>query len=167
MRLLTRIFALLALLVMAPTFAAATPVAIKCGEVINSTVLVEEVATATNSTSFSTIPGASVTVTVPDGVKRCVKVLFTGETDCASSFTATNCQVRARVGTSDMRPTGSGSRDFGSAKDGSGARAYQWVSVVSGPGKFVVTLQIAVSSSSATFRIDDWSMDVEVSHFVP
>jgi hypothetical protein len=156
-------FALLTSIFAAPSFALASPITTKCGAVISSTVLTEDTPTATTSTSFVNISGASVNITVPAGTKRCVKVLFTGETDCTSSATARTCKIRARVGATEMNPTGSGNRDFGNAKDGSGARAYQWVRQVSGPGTFTITVQTAVSSAGVTFRIDDWSMEVEVS----
>jgi hypothetical protein len=114
----------------------------------------------THSTTFTTIPGATATVTM--GGTSCITVLFTAETGCGTSGADDICYLRALVDGVALHPADS-FRAVDSEHFFAGARAYEWFRVV-GTGTHTIVVQAKVGSSATEFYVDDWSLDVEVSN---
>lgn len=131
-----------------------------CTTPIQTRFRTENSSLQTNSTSFNTVPGAVLSVTVPAGTTRCVKVAFTGEAGCAGASGADFCYVRATANGAVMNPNGGGEQVFSSEDSTAEAHAYQWISRL-GPGTYNIAVQGRVASSATTFFLDDWTFEVE------
>jgi hypothetical protein len=116
----------------------------------------------TNSVAFVLVPGAATGFTVPAGVTRCVKVLFTGKAACRGPTAVIDfCYIRALLDGVEMLPQGAGLQTFLSEDATENAHAYLWVARV-GPGNHVVQIQRRVGNAATSFLLDDWTFDVSL-----
>jgi hypothetical protein len=134
--------------------AARANVNVSCGAQTGNLVRTENAVLTFSNTSFLTLPGASVSVTVPVGVTRCVKVLFTAEA-AATSF----CYVRVIDNGVPFSPDGGSFQALVSRDSSANGHAFEWVRRI-GAGSHIISLQRRVDSGSC--GIDDWTFDVEV-----
>jgi hypothetical protein len=124
--------------------------------------------TNTSSTGFVTLPGSSLTYTVPSGASRLFDARFTGESQC-SGTTFAICIVRVVATTSgatvELHPQSSGDFAFdqvsSSGNDLNEAHAMERF-IRLGSGTWTFSVQIRVSASATTFSIDDWSFAVDM-----
>lgn len=127
---------------------------VSCGAQTGNLVRTENAALTFSNTGFLTLPGSAVSVTVPAGQTRCVKVLFSAEA-AATSF----CYVRAVDNGVPMSPDGGGFQALVSSDSSSNGHAFLWVRRITA-GTHTIAVQRRVSSGSC--NIDDWTVDVEV-----
>jgi len=144
-----------------PPPALAPPIQTNCGPSVNSIVKTQHIPMVTNAVGLFQMPGAITAIIVPEGTSRCVKVLFTAETACRESAAADFCRVQATIGGAPMMPFGQGYQIMDSESSSAQARAYEWIKRV-GPGNYNVAIQWGVLNNATTFRIDDWTFDVQV-----
>jgi hypothetical protein len=127
---------------------------VACGAQTSNLIRTESSSLTFSNTSFSTLPGSSVRVTVPSGQSRCLKVLFTAEA-AATNF----CYVRAVANGLPLFPNGEGFQSLVSADSTANGHAFQWVRRLSS-GTYTVAIQRRVSSGRC--NIDDWTVDVQL-----
>jgi hypothetical protein len=132
-----------------------------CGPRVQSIVRTENAPSTTSSTAFVTVPGAVVTVSVPAGATRCIKVLFTAETACRVTTSADFCYVRALDNGVEMNPQGASFQAIDSEKATARGHAFEWVRRVAA-GSHTISLQRRVNAAPTVFTIDDWTFDVQV-----
>ena len=125
-----------------------------CGAQTANLIRTENASLTFSNTSFLALPGAAVSVSVPAGTTRCIKVLFTAEAG-ATNF----CYVRAVDNGIPMFPDGGSLQALVSHDGSANGHAFLWVRRVSA-GSHVISIQRRVNAGSC--GIDDWSMDVEV-----
>lgn len=128
-----------------------------CGALVTNEVITENAVSTTRSTSFVGLPGASVSVSVPN--TACIKVLFTAETACLRSAENDSCFIRAVVNGVEMHPQGGGTQVIDSESDTRRGHAFEWVLRV-GEGVYTIAVEQRVRSAATRFQIDDWTMDV-------
>jgi hypothetical protein len=125
-------------------------------------------AQTTNSISFVDLPGASATISVPGPGNGLVLARFSAESACyLTTGTAGNwCSVQILLDGIAMDPASGIDFAFDSTDAGTETAA-SWEShsmdrsLVVGPGNHTVVVQWAVTSGTATFRLDDWSLTIE------
>jgi hypothetical protein len=127
---------------------------VSCGAQTGNLIRTENASLTFSNTGFLTLPGSGVSVNVPAGATRCVKVLFTAEAG-ATNF----CYVRAVDNGIPMFPDGGSLQALVSYDSTAAAHAFLWVRRV-GAGSHTISIQRRVSAGSC--GIDDWSVDVEV-----
>jgi hypothetical protein len=133
-----------------------------CGQVIQSIVVTENAVSTTSSTSFVNVPGAGLTVAVPSGATRCIKVLFTAESACSVTSGGDYCYVRALDNGVEMNPQGASFQAIASEASTARGHAFEWVRRVPA-GNHAIVLQRRVAAAATVFTIDDWTFDVQVS----
>jgi len=131
---------------------------LNCGAALASIFKSEDLPTSTTSQSFVDVPGASTSISL--GATSRVKVVFSAEADCGGTGFRT-CIIRALLDGVEMRPTGSGNRDFASI-GGSAAHTYVWALSVRAGINHRIRIQRRVSNAIASFRLDDWTFDVQL-----
>ena len=135
---------------------------IGCGPAVNSVVRTENAPSVTNSVAFVDVPNAIQGFTVPAGVTRCVKVVFTGEAACRGPAAVTDfCFIRALLDGVEMLPQGGGFQVFLSEDPTANAHAYEWVRRVGG-GNHIVRIQRRVGNAGTFFDLDDWTFDLQI-----
>ena len=113
--------------------AGAAPVSHKCGSTINRVVKTDSPAFQTSATTPQPVPGAGITVDVPDGEKRCVIVRFSGAASCSATASADICTIMvAEPGVAALDPPVNG-LDFNDENPNVAAHSFEWVRVL-GPG---------------------------------
>ena len=127
---------------------------VSCGAQTGNLIRTENTGLTFSNTTFVTLPGAVVGVSVPAGATRCVKVLFTAEAG-ATGF----CYVRAVDNGIPLFPDGGSFQALVSNDATANAHSFEWVRRL-GPGSHTISIQRRVSSGSC--GIDDWTFDVEV-----
>ena len=140
--------------------ATASQLMFTCQSHIRSIVRTENAASTTTSTAFNNLPGASTTITVPEGSTRCVKVVFTAEASCEETGSADFCYVRAVVNGVAMEPIDS-FQAFVSESTTASGHAAEWIKRLAA-GTHTIVIQRRVGSASTPFRLDDWTFDVQV-----
>ena len=155
--------------VLVPAGLAAPPqaeavVTTKCGAVIQSTVKSEAFALfTTQSTAFVNVPGAAISVTVPDGETRCVKARLSVIGKCADTAAFDLCAVRmAEVGVTLLDPPVNGVDMVTPSNGGHGAFTFQWIKRLEA-GTHAIRPQVAVQNAMTTFSIQTWTFEVETS----
>lgn len=133
-----------------------------CGTPIQSFVVTGNDVFETTSRTFVRLRGAAVTVTVPAGQTRCIKVRFTGSVTCKGSTNAA-CFIRAVAGDKEMRPRASGNQFLSGQLLQPLALGYEWVDRLPG-GDNVVQIRVRTHNILELIKldIDNWTMDVEV-----
>lgn len=127
---------------------------VSCGVQTGNLIRTENASLTFSNTGFLTLPGSAVTVTVPAGTTRCLKVLFTAEA-AATNF----CYVRAVDNGIPMNPDGGSFQALVSRDSSANAHTFLWVRRI-GAGSHTIAIQRRVDTGSC--GIDDWSFDVEV-----
>jgi hypothetical protein len=102
------------------------------------------------------IPGG-VTVKVPSGETRCIRVRFSAVANCPNS-----CFIRAIAGTNELNPAWvSNPLRFSSDATGDGtAHSFEWVERV-GTGEYVVKISFQTGNSSFVADIGPYTLTVE------
>ena len=134
-----------------------------CGAPIQSSVVTGNELFETNSKSFVRIRGAVLSVTVPSGQTRCVKVRFTGGVTCKGGTGNEVCLIRALAGGEELRPeTGANQGLSGRLLRPTGL-GFQWMGRLS-QGQHVIQIQVRTFDlpETVTLGINDWTMDVEM-----
>ena len=131
-----------------------TNVSVSCGAQTGNLVRTENASLTFSNTGFATLPGSGVSVNVPTGATRCVKVLFTAEAG-ATNF----CYVRAVDNGIPLNPDGGSFQALVSHDTTANAHSFLWVRRI-GPGAHTISIQRRVNAGSC--GIDDWTVDVEV-----
>jgi hypothetical protein len=134
-----------------------------CGAPIQSIVATGNEPFATNSNSFVRIRGAVLTVTVPSGQTRCVKVRFTGGVTCKGGTGNEVCFIRALAGGEELRPEGGGNQGLSGRLLRPTGLGFQWVRRLS-EGQHVIQIQVRAFDlpETVTVGINDWMLDVEM-----
>lgn len=125
-----------------------------CGAQTGNLIRTENASLTFGNTGFLTLPGSGVSVNVPAGTTRCVKVLFTAEAG-ATNF----CYVRAVDNGIPLNPDGGGFQVLVSRDSSANAHSALWVRRI-GAGAHTISIQRRVDTGSC--GIDDWTVDVEV-----
>jgi hypothetical protein len=122
-------------------------------------------AVTTTSTTFVNLPTASATMSVPTGHQALLLMRFSGESECDGGTGGNWCSVRILVdGVAALPASGidfAFDADAGSGSDDLWEGHSMDRSIVVGSGNHTVTVQWAVTNSTTTFRLDDWSLTVE------
>jgi hypothetical protein len=136
---------------------------INCGAPIQSSVITGNELFETTSKSFVRIRGAVLSVTVPSGQTRCVKVRFTGGVTCKGNNGNEVCFIRALAAGQEMRPAAGGNQGLSGRLLRATGLGYQWVTRL-GEGQHVIHIQVRALDlpETVTLGINDWTMDVEV-----
>lgn len=131
----------------------------------------ETAASTTNSTAFVDLPGANVALAVPAGTTRLLTGRFTAESQCFNTSTAGNwCTIRILVvnastgAAAEMNPASGADFAFDATsnpQDFWEGNAIQR-SLRVGAGSYRIIVQRRVTSTTTTFRLDDWHFRVEV-----
>ena len=134
-----------------------------CGAPMQSSVMTGNELFETTSKSFMRIRGAVLTVTVPFGQTRCVKVRFTGRVTCKGSGGNEFCLIRALAGNEELHPEGGGNQGLSGRLLRPTGLGFQWVRRL-GEGQHVVQIRVRTLDlpETVTLGINDWTMDVEV-----
>ena len=131
-----------------------------CTTPVQSRFRTESSGLQTDSTSFSTVPGAVLQVIVPAGTTRCVKAVFTGEAGCRGPAGDAFCYIRAIADGAVMNPNGGSEQVFSSNDPSAESHAYTWINRL-GPGTYNIAVQGRVENSATDFFLDDWTFEVE------
>jgi hypothetical protein len=114
-----------------------------------------------NDTSFTDLPGADETITVPTGETARLYVWFTAESRCTGA-SGTWCSVRVTVDGNEIEPAAGSDFAFDSAStDLYESHAIVRVSGTLTAGSHSVKVQGRTTSASTTLRLDDWAMVVQ------
>ncbi len=129
-------------------------------------------AASTTSTAFTTLPGTFTFVSVPSSTTRLIVARFTAESYCSGGSAGNWCTARIVV---YNRSTGAitelfpqSSTDF--AFDAVGTANDYWEShaiersIRLGAGTYYVYVQWRTTSTSTSFRLDDWHFAIDI-HF--
>jgi hypothetical protein len=177
-RTLLLLVAMAATLVLVSGVALAAVTALRGGAINQVSVVSEDTASDyNNSTTFTDIPGAAATVSVPRGEKGLILARYSAETICYIVEGTTNtgdnkCSVRIMVvnnatgqeveacpcqGTAFAFDSTSGGTENILAQESHSMDR----SLVVPRGRYTVKAQWAVTHSDVRFRVDDWSLTVE------
>jgi hypothetical protein len=138
-----------------------------------SGVLLRRVKTQTDNsthsgTSFSSLPGASIAVTVPSGTTRLVLARFTAESQCSGPVDQ-YCAIRivafnpATRGTIELHPqVGINLVFHRTASDRFESHSIARTARLPA-GSYSVLVQRATTLNAMTFILDDWIFEVDVS----
>ncbi|MDQ3890332.1 MAG: hypothetical protein M3312_07240 [Actinomycetota bacterium] len=120
-------------------------------------------ATATRSTTYVTVPGATTWIHVPAGQTALILARFSAESGCNGGLHGTRCSIRILIGGGVGAPrTGRGfAFDTDTARNDGLESHSMDRSRVLGSGTYRVRVQYAVTDSLTRFRLDDWSLTVE------
>ena len=134
-----------------------------CGTPIESRIITASDPFQTTSKTFVRLHGAALTVVVPVGQQRCIKVRFTGGVTCKAASGNQSCFIRALLAGNEMNPQGVGKQGLGGALLQPTGLGYQWVKRI-GEGQHVIQIQVRSVNvpETVTLGVDDWTMDVEV-----
>jgi hypothetical protein len=163
-----KILVLLVLIAVVSSIPAVAAVTHSGGAVSKITVVTETNSQTTNSSSFTDLPGATVSITVPAGKKQLVVARFTGESGCfpfgggGSVWCSVQIVAVGTSGTTRMLPDSGVDAAFDTVPDSQD----QWEghsaerSVVLPAGKYTVKVQWQVNDPAGTFALDDWCFTV-------
>lgn len=122
----------------------------------------------TSSTTFATIPGASITFTIPSGERGTIVAQFSAESDCDGDLSISECRVRLMITddgvTTEMHPRGTTSSIFDSvgAEGGLSAKALSTARVANvTSGTITVFAEWSTTSPTATFILNERMLKVE------
>jgi hypothetical protein len=126
------------------------------------TVLTQSEISLISSTSLQSLPGASVTITVPAGQIQLVEADFSADSTCQGSFAENFCVIEILADGAEMSPVSAGDFAFdgvGTADDFYEAHGMQR-SILLGSGKHTIKVQGLVTLSGMSFFLDDWSLTI-------
>ncbi len=143
-------------------------------EVLSQT---SSVVTATTSDTFGNLNNASVSVTVPAGETDKLVVFFSAESTCYGGAAVEHCLLRIMVDGNELNPTGTtgaddifDNNDLGEnmagtfnhkTSDDSEQRGIVRTSGNLSAGSHTVQVQVASSTSTTAFQLDDWALVVQ------
>jgi hypothetical protein len=139
-----------------------------CGTPIRSSVVTGNEPFQTTSKSFIRIRGAVLTVTVPSGQRRCVKVRFTAGAICRAASGNQACFIRAVAEHEQMHPEAGFDQGFTGPPFTPVGISYQWVREL-GAGSHLIQIQVRTDNVPEVIivGVNDWTMDVEVLNTAP
>lgn len=125
----------------------------------NIRVKTETSSFSTSSTSWVTLPGASLTMSVPNGKQKLFIAEFDAESYCQSGTQW--CSIRIMMDGTEMHPAAGTNFAFDSVdtdrwESHAMSRTYGPV----GPGQHTFVVQARVSNASTVFGLDDWTFKV-------
>ena len=153
---------LTALGLVTPALAAVT----QTGKAVNQvTVVTESEISNTSSTTFSDLPGASVTIKVPAGKFQLVQARFSAESICFGNVGFSWCSIRILADGNEMLPTNGINFAFDSTATNAQPDAFfkglsMDRTLVLGPGTHTISAQWAVRNSGLSFQLSDWTFTV-------
>jgi hypothetical protein len=117
----------------------------------------------TNSTSFTRIDAANLTVNVPSNETDKLLVFFNAESACYGGSAGAHCLVRITVDDNEIAPVQDTDSAFDSVTTGNDANSQAQHGIVRisptlAAGAHAVRVEIATTSSSTNFRYDDWTL---------
>jgi len=127
-------------------------------------VITETSGSTTMSDSYTDVPGALLTFSVPAGKKQLVQLRFSAESYCFgfSGDAYSWCSMRALVDGNEMLPNSG--IDFAFDANGQTDDAWEGNSMertlIVGPGTHTVRLQYAVTNTNVAFTVDDWTLTI-------
>lgn len=130
----------------------------------------ENVAFQTGAVAYTNLPGALVTVVVPAGTRRMLDVSFSAETQCVGASgwcTARPIVVYPSGVVLELDPIAGTDFAFDSAKPLGptgqwGSHAMQRTSPYLPSGTYRVLVQVRNVSGAVAFRLDEWTLAIEV-----
>ena len=133
-----------------------------CGLPVQSKVVTGNDLFETTSKTFVRVRGAVLTIAVPAGLTRCIKVRFTGGVTCKAPSGNQTCFIRAMAGGIEMNPQGDAKQRLSGELQKPTGLGYQWVRRL-GPGPHVIQIQVrsVKDSETVTVGVENWMMDVE------
>ena len=125
----------------------------------NVRVKTETASFSTSSTSWVTLPGASLTMSVPNGKQKLFIAEFDAESYCQNGTQW--CSVRILINGTEMHPQSGTNFAFDSVDtDRWEAHAMSRTFGPVGPGQYTFQVQARVSNAATVFGLDDWSFKV-------
>ena len=129
----------------------------------------DNVLSATSSTAFVDIPGATRVVGVPSGTTNLINARLTAESNCVRAIPALGGQCNTRIvaqriggATVELSPQPGLDRYVFDSVGTDGAESHAMESSIRlGVGTYVIRAQRAVSNAAVSFRIDNWHLAVE------
>ncbi len=114
---------------------------------------------STSSTSWVSLPGGSVALSVPNGKQKLFIAEFDAESYCQSG--SGWCSVRILVDGIEMHPASGGDFAFDSVDtDRYESHAMTRTYGPMGPGQHTFQVQLKVNDAATQFRVDDWTFKV-------
>jgi hypothetical protein len=149
----------LAALVVTETAVLATTLSKKGGPVTKVKTVTADDAPVTTSTSFSNVPGMSVSMSVPSGQTALFVVTLSAVSTCyiSAAIESALCYVRLLV---DNNPAPPGDLVFISYASGAGAHSMQFVAGPLSAGPHTVQVQWLVDHEGATFQMAERTLTV-------
>jgi hypothetical protein len=145
------------------TAAQAQLTVLNCGPTIRNLAKTNYPNMTTSATTFTNIPQAAVTVNVPSGEQRCVKIRFSAFARCyhaGGGPIIDNCYIRMIVeGSSLPAPPVNG---FSFASEDLIVHSFEWIKMLD-PGSHIIRPQTMVGNAATTFHIGSWVLSVDVS----
>ena len=121
---------------------------------------------ATTNDTWTSVPGAVVSIRIPAGQRAILLATFSGESLCNGGFVGDECDVRILFNGSQGQP-GPAAPNSGAAFDSEGSgddyremHAMQRSKGPFGPGLYTVRVQVDTCCGT-TFTLDDWHLTVE------
>jgi len=142
-------------LVVTETAVLATTLSKKGGPVTKVKTVTADDAPTTTSTSFSNVPGMSISMSVPSGQKALFVVTLSAVSVCYTEGVL--CYVRLLV---DNNPAPPGDLIFNSNASGPGAHSMQFVAGPLSAGTHTVEVQWMVDEVGATFQMAERTLTV-------
>jgi hypothetical protein len=133
----------------------------ECGPPISNALKTNNAEFTTNATKWVLIPAGVVTVDVPAGPDRCIKLLFAASTSCDGSVATDLCDIRASENNEQLRSPSGNNPTFEADHATPRARVFEWWRRVA-PGQHKVRIEVRVKNAATTFRLYAWTMDVQV-----
>ncbi len=164
---------LVALVAVTTTATLASPIGHEGGSVKKVKVVTESVANSvdTGGVFAAQLPGATISMGVPDGTQALFLIRFSAESACYGRV-AGWCSIQILVGGQEAAPGGGENYAFDSVNpEGSHdyeAHAAERVAGPLGPGTYTVKVQRTIHLTDdppflgqSVFRLDDWTLAVE------
>ena len=138
--------------------ASAAPVVTQCGAPIKSIVKTDIEFFNTTSEAPVTIPSASVTISVPAGATRCVRVRFSAIANCPNA-----CFLRAFENVNQLNPAWvSNALRFSSDQTNNGmAHSFEWAGRV-GAGLHTIRIKIETGNICCVASIGPMTTSVDI-----
>jgi len=125
----------------------------------NVRVKTQTSAYSTSSTSWVSLPSASLTMSIPNGKEKLFIAEFDAESYCQGGTGW--CSVRILVDGNEMHPISGTDFAFDSVDtDGYESHAMSRTYGPMGPGQHTFQVQMRVNNTSTQFRLDDWTFKV-------
>ena len=143
--------------------AQAEVVAMNCGATIKTVAKANNPNWTTSSTAFVAVPGAAITINVPAGEQRCVKLRFSALARCPNTGVVNDeCFIRmVDVGSNLAAPPVNG-LSYAAEEGRFLVRSYEWIKILDA-GSHILRPEAAVQNAATNFDIATWTFSVDVS----